>query len=93
LYGFFLSTIQGINKRYHNLFRHETGNEGGGTAFMERWGWVNSTKQVAEFEGITVSAAYNMNIIPYLNTLAYLKDYNKYKEAEHKKWQLQLKNR
>ena len=56
---------------------------------MARWGWVFSTKQVADFQNITVNEGYEMRVIEYLNTLAYLKDYNKDKEAQLKKWQLQ----
>jgi hypothetical protein len=58
---------------------------------MARWGWVFSTKQVADFQNITVNEGYEMRVIEYLNTLAYLKDYNKDKEAQLKKWQLQQK--
>jgi len=39
-------------------------------------------------ENITMTAAYNLPIIQYLNSLAYLKDYNKHKEAEYKQWEL-----
>jgi hypothetical protein len=60
---------------------------------MERWGWVASTKQVADFQNIKVSDAYDLKVVEYLNTLAYLKDYNKNKEIEHKKWQLQQRTR
>jgi hypothetical protein len=56
---------------------------------MARWGWVFSTKQVADFNNITVNDAYDLRVIEYLNTLAYLKDYNKHKDNEYKKWQLQ----
>ena len=58
---------------------------------MERWGWVFSTKQVADFSNITVNQTYDLNVIEYLNTLAYLKDYNKHKDLEYKKWSLQTK--
>ena len=58
---------------------------------MERCGWVFSTKQVADFSNITVNQTYDLNVIEYLNTLAYLKDYNKHKDNEYKKWQLQAK--
>ena len=58
---------------------------------MERWGWVFSTKQVADFQNITVNEGYELRVIEYLNTLAYLKDLNKDKEAQYKKWQLQQK--
>jgi hypothetical protein len=55
---------------------------------MARWGWVFSTKQVADFNNITINEAYDLRVIEYLNTLAYLKDYNKHKDNEYKKWQL-----
>ena len=58
---------------------------------MARWGWVHSTKQVADFNNITVNDAYELRVIEYLNTLAYLKDYNKDKDLQYKKWQLQTK--
>ena len=58
---------------------------------MERWGWVFSTKQVADFNNIKVNEAYDLRVIEYLNTLAYLKDYNKHKDSEYKKWSLQQK--
>jgi hypothetical protein len=38
-----------------------------------------------------VNEAYDLRVIEYLNTLAYLKDYNKHKDNEYKKWQLQQK--
>ena len=58
---------------------------------MERWGWVFSTKQVADFNNITVNQTYDLKVIEYLNILAYLKDYNKHKDNEYKKWSLQAK--
>ena len=91
MHAFFLSTIQRINKQYHNLLNSEQGAGGEGSPFMERWGWVHSTKQVADFQNITVNQAFELKVIEYLNTLAYLKDYNKYKDNEYKKWSLQQK--
>jgi len=38
-----------------------------------------------------VNQTYDLNVIEYLNTLAYLKDYNKHKDNEYKKWSLQTK--
>jgi hypothetical protein len=54
---------------------------------MGKWGWVHSTKQVADFENINLTEGYKLNVIHYLNTLAYLKDYNKQKEQDYKKWE------
>jgi hypothetical protein len=56
---------------------------------MARWGWVFSTKEVATFENVTMTEAYNLPIIHYLNSLAYIKDYNKHKESIYKQWELQ----
>lgn len=54
---------------------------------MAKWGWIHSTKQVADFENITLTEGYKLNVIHYLNTLAYLKDYNKQKDLDYKKWE------
>ena len=93
MHAFFLSTIQRINKQYNNLLNAEQGSSGEGSPFMERWGWVYSTKQVADFQNINVNEAYDLRVIEYLNTLAYLKDYNKHKDNEYKKWSLQQKTK
>ena len=88
MYAFFLSIIQRINKQYHNLLNDQSGTSTEGSPFMERWGWVYSTKQVADFQNISVNEAYDMMVVEYLNSLAYLKDYNKHKDLEYKKWSL-----
>jgi hypothetical protein len=49
--------------------------------FVEKYGWIFSAKQVAEFEGIPLEKAYDLNIIHALNTLSLLKskkDYEAY---------------
>jgi hypothetical protein len=91
LYAFFLSIIQRINRNYHNLFTGEQSVDGEGSPFMARWGWVFQTKQVADFNNIKVNEAYDLRVIEYLNCLAYLKDYNKHKEFEYKKWEFQAR--
>lgn len=60
---------------------------------MERYGWLYSTKQVADWHNITVNEAFALGVVEYLNTLAYLKDYNKDKEIQYKKWELQNRHR
>jgi hypothetical protein len=88
-----LSIVQRINKQYNNLLNDKSGSSEEGSGFMARWGWVFSTKQVADFQNISVNAAFEMSVVEYLNTLAYLKDYNKDKELQYKKWSLQNKIR
>ena len=58
---------------------------------MGNWGWVYSTKSVADFENISIDSAYNLPVIQYLNSLAYLKDYSKHKKAEYKNWEMKNK--
>lgn len=48
--------------------------------FVEKYGWIYSAKQVAEFEGIPLNEAYDLPIIQALNILSLLKskaDYEK----------------
>jgi len=46
--------------------------------FIEQFGWLFSAKSIAEHLGVNMEAAYKVNIIEALNTLAYLKSYNEY---------------
>lgn len=50
--------------------------------FLEQYGWIFSAKQVADYEGIKLNDAYDMNVINALNDLAYLKSFNDYKEEQ-----------
>lgn len=51
--------------------------------FQEQYGWVYSTKAVADFEGITLNEAYDLPIIQALNDLAYLKSYKAYQDEKN----------
>ena len=50
--------------------------------FPERYGWMYSTKEVADYEGIKLNDAYDINIIQALNAMSYLKS-----KASYEKWQ------
>jgi hypothetical protein len=43
---------------------------------------------IADYENIKVSDAYDLNVIHYFNTLAYIKDKNKMEVSAMKKQQL-----
>jgi hypothetical protein len=45
----------------------------GSSRFTEVYGWQHCTKLVAEYEGCSVSEAYELNAMEYLNILSYLK--------------------
>jgi hypothetical protein len=49
------------------------GGEKGGSKFIEYYGWQYCTKLVADYENCTVSQAYELPTIEYLNILSYLK--------------------
>jgi len=48
--------------------------------FLEQYGWVFSATQVADFEGVTLSQAYDLPVIQALNAMAYLKSKAAYDE-------------
>jgi hypothetical protein len=45
------------------------------STFGSRWGWVYNTKQIADFENISMDEAYQLPVMQCLNDLSYLKDY------------------
>jgi hypothetical protein len=59
--------------------------------FSKRWGWYRSTKLVADYENVSVTEAYKLNVFYFLNILAYLKDLNKEQERQYKEqqWRIQ----
>ena len=82
--GFFLSIIRGIDKRFGGLF--DKGGEenddtrqssGGSNSFAENYGWIYSAEQVAEFERISLDAAYDLYILQFLSDLVYIKEKQK----------------
>lgn len=46
--------------------------------FVEQYGFIHMTKDVATYEGITVDQAYGLPVIQALNDLSYLKSLNSY---------------
>jgi hypothetical protein len=79
-----LSIIRGIDKRFKALFDkgvEEDNDSGQGSgssnSFAANYGWIYSTKQVKELEGITLDQAYDLNIIQYLSDLVYIKEEQK----------------
>lgn len=52
----------------------------GGTGFEEKWGWIYSTKRIAEHRGITLDEAYELSAIQALNDLQFIKDLQKHEE-------------
>ena len=59
--------------------------------FNSRYGWIYSTKKVAEFAGIKVEEAYDLPVIQAFNYLSYLKAYNEWEKEQHKKEMDKLK--
>jgi hypothetical protein len=53
--------------------------------FNERYGWIYSAKKVADFEGISLEAAFDLPVRQAFNDLAYLKELNNYEYELNKK--------
>jgi hypothetical protein len=88
VFAFFLSCNARIHQQYSNLFGADDEHNANNNTFFKHWGWHYSSKLVADHENISLDSAYKLKIVHYLNTLAYLKDYNKYQNSLHKKWQM-----
>lgn len=46
--------------------------------FTDHFGWIYNVKSVAEFEGITMEAAFDLSVVQGLNDLVYLKEKQAY---------------
>lgn len=75
-YNHFISQFESFNKEYKSLFdvgeEAEDGNKVDDN-FNNRYGWIYSASQVAEYERITLDDAFALPVRRALNALAYLK--------------------
>jgi len=53
--------------------------------FNERYGWIYSAKKVADFEGVSLEAAFDLPVRQAFNDLAYLKELSNYEYELNKK--------
>ena len=90
--GFFLSSIQKLDKEFEGLFDTRDDEEddalsgrGGVSNFMRYYGWIYQTELVATLEKITLEQAYEIPTLQYLNDLAYLKAKGEYEAEQLKK--------
>lgn len=78
---FFLQTLSRFNATYPGLFDKpddREGSEEGASGipddkFNKRYGWIFSTKQVADLENIKLDDAWELGVVHVLNNLSYLK--------------------
>ena len=52
--------------------------------FADQYGWIYSAKQVAEHEGITLDAAFDLPVVQAFNALAYLKAFQSFQKHLNK---------
>ncbi len=92
---FFLQTLKGFNNTYPGLFgkgNDEQGSDGepsesASDGFIKRYGWIYSTEQVKDLEGITLDAVYELKVTQVLNGLSYLKAKGQHEKELVKEWQ------
>lgn len=71
----YVESLNNLIKSYSGLFglldqQEETEKP---HAFIEKYGWLFSAKQVADYEGIPLDKVYDLPVIQALNDLSYLK--------------------
>lgn len=76
-----MQSLRQFNSGYKGLFGSGPDEEGeddggggiAGESFTKRYGWMYNTREIADYECITVDQAYELPVIHALNVLAYLK--------------------
>ena len=79
--SFFIERLKKFNDEYKSLFgldKETGGKEVQGDQFNKRYGWIYAASQVAEYERITLDAAFALPIRRAFNDLAFLKAKSKY---------------
>ena len=72
----YVESLNKLIKSYSGLFGLNDKNEDEAEKphpFIERYGWLFSAKQVADYEGIPLDKVYDLPVIQALNDLSYLK--------------------
>jgi|GEM_PF-2783105 len=89
--GVFLQSMEEFNKSYSGLFgidpEDSEQEEPPPHPFNDKYGWLYSAKKVAEYEGITLEAAFNLPTPRAFNDLAYLKALGQYESELNKQAQ------
>lgn len=98
--GFFLQSLQQLNRSYGGLFESEietddsgsTGNENGTTSdYYERCEWFIILDYLSNHDRTKWDYYLNMNVIAFLNTLSFYKmkeqELERKRELERMKWQ------
>ena len=84
----FVESMNALIKSYSGLFEQDETEEEGEKEtvhpFIERYGWMFSAKQLAEYEGVTLEEVYNIPIIQAFNGLSYLKSKAGYEKMKSK---------
>jgi hypothetical protein len=87
-YTAFLQSFAELLQGYKGLFESEEVEEDGKMEkphpFIEQYGWIYSTKEVAQHEGITLDKAFDLPILQAFNALAYLKSEQSYQKYINK---------
>ena len=81
----YIESVNKLVKSYEGLFESDdiidpTEKPEPPHPFVDRYGWIFSSRQVADFEGITLDEAYDLPIIQALNDLSYLKSKQQYEK-------------
>lgn len=85
--GEFSTRLAAFNKEYGSLFGVDEEVHGHGAStdlFIKRFGWIYSAEKVAEYERISLEAAYALPVRRALNALVYLKARIKYESEQLK---------
>ena len=86
---FFLRSFQQINAKFTYLFQehfNESESDGNNSdEFTKSYGWLYNAKMVSEFENISISEVWGLEVLTFLNDLSYLKMKRRIDDEQEKK--------
>ena len=87
LSGYFFASLAKFLARYSGLFEQREREQDEGIAktssgFHEHWGWYTTLDEVSGGDVLKFDSILKMNVVEFLNWLAYLKDKKKWQEQQ-----------
>ena len=61
--------------------------------YYKRWGWISWSIKVKEIKSITLDEVFEMNVIEFLNFVAYSKDTTNLENKQQEEYAKRIKNR
>ena len=82
-----MQVLRGIGNQYRNLLTGggDDAEEGSGSNFWQKYGWIALIDKMADGKREMWDYYFDLNIIEFLNTVAFYKDKTDHERKEHER--------